>query len=159
MEAPWGDVIVLTPVGSAGIWRSSSVGLRALQRETAAKRAVSWVKRAIVVAWTRVDKARANLLRSQALYIPRAQKCLGAIQRCIYLFSIVPLLPCMVQLGNQCANLPRLNLDPRRQLRHCAAALTDTHWSDSVHDWDDRKAVHRSVEDRLLPARHRWDAV
>jgi hypothetical protein len=94
------------------------------------------------VAWTRVDKARANLLGPQALYIPRAQKCLGAIQRCICLFGIVPLLPCMVELGNQCASLPRLNLDPSRQLRHCAAALTDIHWSDSVHDWDDRKAVH-----------------
>jgi hypothetical protein len=48
----------------------------------------------------------------------------------------------MVQPRNQCASLPRLNLNPSRQLRHCAAALTDIHWTDSVHDWDDRKAVH-----------------
>jgi hypothetical protein len=63
------------------------------------------------------------------------------VQRPVCFVSIVLFLLCMVQLGHQRMSLPRLNLDPSRQLRHCAAALIDGHWSDSVDDRVDQDAV------------------
>jgi hypothetical protein len=80
------------------------------------------------------------------------------MQRQVYLVTIVRFFPCMVQLEYQRASLPRLNLCPSRQLRRCAAALIDSHWSDSA-GYRVHCAVLWAVEDRLQPSRHRSDAV
>src|ERR1700755_2084874 len=50
MLAPCGDVMVMTPSGSFGIWRSSSVGLRAAPKEAHATSAARCRRGAMVKA-------------------------------------------------------------------------------------------------------------